>query len=50
MTPSVSGMIIALFTVSVHPSSFDNNTGLRVELNLSMLELEPGLIFAAIFS
>jgi len=48
MTPSVSGMITVLFTTSLHPSSLANNTGLRVELNLSLLELVPGLIFAAI--
>lgn len=47
MTPSVSGMRTALFTLSVHPSSLANNTGLRFELNLSLFELGPGLIWAA---
>ena len=48
MTPSVSGIMMALFTLSLHPSSLANNTGLRFELNLSLLELGPGLIWAAI--
>lgn len=48
MTPSVSGMRTALFTLSLHPSSLANNTGLRFELNLSLFELGPGLIWAAI--
>lgn len=40
---------MALFTLSLHPSSLASNTGLRFELNLSLLELGPGLIWAAIF-
>jgi len=44
MTPSVSGIMMALFTLSLQPSSLANNTGLRFELNLSLLELAPGLI------
>lgn len=49
MTPSVSGIKMALFTLSLHPSSLANSTGLRFELNLSLFELGPGLIWAAIF-